>query len=297
MNNTIAIGGDGRLFKHGEDVSPLLDKANELGLNIIDTARKYGESEKVVGEYIRIHGPREKYFVISKGCHPNIRSRLNPRALTKDLEISLKTLDIGYIDLYFLHRDDFKADLEAILDVLHKYQVEGKIRKYGVSNWTHDRIEAFNDIARRKGYDLCAAVSNNFTLVPWVHDPWGGGEGCVSITGKQEEIDYMVAHNLPLYDYSPLGRGFLTGRDLSTLDESSKWAYCSEENLARLAKIKAIADKLGLDIPTLTLAYLANHEMNVIPVVSASSPARIQKNYQSVQIKLPKEIMDELKAL
>ncbi len=297
MNKNLAIGCDGRLFKTGEDVTALLDKAMELGLNVFDSARMYGESERVIGEYIRSHGPRDRYFVISKGCHPSLISRLNKKQLVRDMEKSLKTLDIGYIDLYFLHRDDHKCDLEEIIETLHDYMVQGKIKAYGVSNWKKDRIEEFNRICQSKGYPLCAAVSNNFTLVPWVHDPWGGGEGCVSISKDQAEIDFMVENNLPLYDYSPLGRGFLTGRDVSELDSSAKRAYVSEDNLRRLTRIKEIAKELNLDVPSLTLAYLANHKMNVYPVVSTSSPARLEKNFQAMQVKLPKEVMDELENL
>ena len=303
INQRIALGCDSKLFKHGGDITPIMDKCNELGLYIFDTARLYGKSEKVLGEYIRNHGPREKYFVISKGCHPYLWSRLNPRCLVKDLETSLKTLDIGYIDLYLLHRDDKRADLKAIIKILDKYQKAGKIKSYGVSNWTKDRMIEFNRTAKELGCEPISGVSNNFTLIPWVQDPWGGGDGCVSITSKKEEIDFMIENDLPLYSYSPLGRGFLSGRGKANinignyLDNASKRAYLSIDNLNRLAKIERIAAKLDLSVPQLTLAYLANHKMNVIPVVATTSVERLMENFASVQIKLDNDIMHDLENL
>ena len=303
ISSRIALGCDSKLFKLGGDITPIMEKCEELGLYIFDTARLYGESERVLGEYIRSHGPREKYFVISKGCHPYPWSRLNPRCLVKDLNKSLKILDIGYIDLYLLHRDDKNVDLKAIIKILDKYQKEGKIKHYGVSNWTKERIIEFNKVAKELGCEPVSGVSNNFTLIPWVNDPWGGGDGCVSFSDDKEAIEFMIKNNLPLYSYSPLGRGFLTGRGkanvdiVNYLDSACKRAYLSKDNINKLSKIEKIAEKLGLNVPQLTLAYLANHKMNVIPVVATTSIERLEENASSVQIKLDDKIMQELENL
>ncbi|MCR4562290.1 MAG: aldo/keto reductase [Bacilli bacterium] len=299
-----ALGCDGPLFKEGKDVTSIMDAAIGNGVTIFDSARHYGESERVIGEYVRSHGKREDYFIISKGCHPEPNNRLNPIELRKDIEDSLRILNAGYIDLYFLHRDQFDADLSEILMVLNEYVAAGKIRAYGLSNWTLKRIKEFNNVARGLGCKECEAISNNFTLIPWENDPWGGGEGCVSFSSDKEAYEYLKETGIPLYSYSPLARGFLSGKirsgDPETfefLDSGAKRAYLSKKNLAKLDEIEAVAKRLNLTIPQLTLAYLSNLDINLIPAVSTSSPKRLVENILALSIKLVPEVMEELKRI
>ena len=300
----LALGCDSPVFKKGEDVAYIMDAMLLEGANIFDSARKYGKSEEVIGEYIRAHGNRKDCFVISKGCHPSPFNRLNPKELRKDLEESLKTLDIGYIDLYFLHRDHLKADLKGILDVLNEYKAKGKILHYGLSNWTLDRILKFNQVADELGYEGAYAISNNLTLIPWEKDPWGGGEGCVSFSKDKQAYEYLQKTQIPLFSYSPLARGFLSGRvksddpsSFDILDGSARRAYYSKKNLKRLQAVEEIAKDLHLTIPALTLAYLANLDINVYPVIGTTSVERLKQNIESLSIRLPKETMERLKAI
>lgn len=299
-----ALGCDGYLFKKGLDITSVMDMAVFKGVYVYDSARHYKESERVLGEYIRNHGNREDYFVISKGCHPEPDNRLNPEELRKGIETSLKILNLGYIDLYFLHRDQFDANIKELLNVLNEYVSKGKIRSYGLSNWSIKRIKEFNEIARNLGYPEISAISNNFTLIPWENDPWGGGEGCVSFTGDKEAIEYLKETQIPLFSYSPLARGFLSGRvhsndpsSFKILDEGAKRAYLSERNIKKLAKIEEIATRLNLSVPQLTLAYFANQNFNVYPVVATSSPERLSQNIDSFLIKLDDEVMEQLTKL
>ncbi|MBR1846227.1 MAG: aldo/keto reductase [Bacilli bacterium] len=299
----IALGCSSRDFKEGKDVTALLDACFECGVNVFDTARGYGRSEEVLGEYLR-KKPRNSYYLISKGCLPLPFSRLKPHCLKSDLATSLKTLDVGYIDLYLLHRDDHKANLEEIFSILEEARKQGKIRAYGVSNWTSKRVAEANALCKKKGYAPITAISNNFTVLPWVHDPWGGGDGCVSITGKEDELTYLRENNIAIYAYSPLGRGFLTGRVKSTdpesiasADKASRRAYLSDANLARLRRIEEIATSLSISVPDLVLSYLCHQKEEVIPVIGTLSPKRIKDNLIAAQRSLPQEVYDELRLL
>lgn len=299
----IALGCSSDTFKRGGDVTELLDACFAAGVNVFDTARGYGHSEEVLSRYLKTK-PRDSFYLITKGCLPLPFSRLKPRCLIKDLEKSLATLDLGYVDCYLLHRDDRRADLEAIFAILERYRKAGKIRSYGVSNWTADRIKEANQICISHGYAPLAAISNNFTLLPWVKDPWGGGDGCVSLTGNEKELRCLKENNLPLYAYSPLARGFLTGRvrsdDPSSLhkaDKAARKAYLSDANIARLRRIEEIAQSLGLSVPDLTLSYLCHLDVKVIPVIGTLSPKRIAANALAAKTPLPPEVIAELRAL
>lgn len=299
----IALGCSSKLFERGEDITAIMDACFQYGVPTFDTARGYKRSEEVLHEYLK-DKPRDSFYLISKGCLPLPFSRLNPRCLKKDIEKSLTTLDLGYIDLYLLHRDDRRADLEEIFSILNEYKSAGKIKSYGVSNWTMERIQKANDLCKAKGFAPIQAVSNNFTALPWAKDPWGGGDGCVSLTGKEEELAYLKENNIPLFAYSPLARGFLTGRVSSTdpstfhnVDKASRRAYLSSANLARLNRIEDIAKSLGVSVPDLVLSYLCHLDLEVIPVIGTTSPNRLKANVEAAEKQFPQEIYDELRAL
>ena len=300
----IALGCDSKPFKKGKDVTEILDACRQIGINVFDTARGYGKSEKVLGEYIRTHGNREDYYVISKGCLPYPFSRVNEKCLIKDLEKSLTTLNIGYIDLYLLHRDDSGCNLRLLIQVLNEYIKKGKIKAYGFSNFTAKRVSQAERIA--KLYDLVGpiAVSDNLTLLPWVQDPWGGSDGCVSLTGKPDELKFFEERGYPIYSYSPLARGYLTGRvnsadsfDTKNVDKAAIRAYQSEENIERLKTLEGISKELNISIPSLTIAYLCNKKLKIVPVIGSTSPIRLKENMEATKIVLPEETMAALDEL
>jgi len=147
----------------------LLDRFAELGGNFIDTARIYSDwvpgefrrSERVLGDWLAARRNRESIVLATKGAHPFIDSLTLPRAsaaeIRDDLEGSLRTLRTGVIDLYWLHRDDSARPVEHFIDTLNVFLREGKIRAFGASNWTVDRIRAANVYARRSGQQGFAA--------------------------------------------------------------------------------------------------------------------------------------------
>lgn len=300
----ISIGCDSIPFKKGYNADDILDAAFVKGVTTLDTARGYGESEAVIGEWINRNENREKIYLISKGCLPRPFSRLNTRCLRKDLEKSLLTLATSYIDLYLLHRDDKKADLHSIFADLDQYRREGKILAYGVSNWSVERIREANRICEEKGYAKIAAVSNNVSLLPWERDPWGGGDGCKSFTGDEASLIACKEMGIPVYAYSPLARGFLTGRvnpdDITTLinvDFASKRAYLSERNLAKLRDLLQISASLGVSLATLTISYLTHLETRVVPVLGISKPSRIESNLKAANLELDQNTMEAVKEI
>lgn len=117
-------------------------------------------------------------------------------------------------------------------------------------------------------------------------------------------LSYLKEQGIPNFAYSPLGRGFLTGR-VKSMDPSSfhvlvasaKRAYLSEANLARLARIEEIAKRLNLSVSDLAIAYICNHPTKTIPVVGTTSPVRLEQNIGASKIVLDEETMKELMAI
>ncbi len=121
----------------------LLDAAVELGCTTLDTAHVYagGNSERGIGRWMQARGNREQMVIISKGCHHNAdRRRVTPFDLASDLHDSLARLQTDYIDLYLLHRDDPSLPVGPIVEAFNEHLAAGRIRAFGGSNWTHQRI-------------------------------------------------------------------------------------------------------------------------------------------------------------
>ena len=291
----IALGCDSKPFKFGFDCTNILDDMLKLGINLFDTARGYGHSEEALGKWIKLRNNRDKIFIYTKGCLPGLFSRMNPKALRHDIETSLKTLGT-YIDCYLFHRDDKRCDLKVMFGILNEYVAKGLIKSYGVSNWHKERIEEANRICKENGWPAISIVSNNMTAVKWVKDPWGGGDGCVSISRDKNEIEYYKANQIPMMSYSPLARGFLTGKVKSdysatwnNIDGASRRAYLSKENLKVLNRIEALARKKKTTVANISLSYLASKGMNIFPVVGTTSVERMKENLNAISNPLTEE--------
>lgn len=288
----------------GEDVNALLDDMYGLGINVFDTAENYGLSEVCLGRWMKERGNRDKLVLISKGCHPYGRDRVTPEDLRHDIEQSFERLGTDYIDIYFLHRDDLKIDPGVMVEVLNEYQKAGKVGIFGGSNWTHQRIAQANRYAADRGLMPFKASSPNFGLCDQIGDPFGGGAGCVTISGKagEEARRWYIDRNMPVFAYSSLGRGFFSGRVKSSdpegaknvLDEFAVKGYCYPDNFERLRRAEQLAEEKGAAVPQIALAWVLGQQVNVFPLVSASAKERMEKNLKALDIRLSEEEMNWL---
>ena len=127
----LILGGGGLNQSH----LPLLDQWYESGGRCIDTARVYGQSEQIIGDWIRFN-KLDDVLVITKGCHHDEHgNRVHSTALKEDLEQSLNALQVDHIHCYILHRDDESRPPEDILGDLQAHYQEGSIGSIGASNW------------------------------------------------------------------------------------------------------------------------------------------------------------------
>lgn len=274
----------------------LLDEAFKQGINVYDTARVYGQSECVLGKWIKKRKIRDKVVIISKGCHPNPAMRITPEALAEDLEESLRQLDTDYIDIYLLHRDSAEADIPQMLIQLNKYQSAGKIRLFGASNWTHQRIQYANECAEKMGLNGFAVSSPNYGVAIQKGDPWKGG---VSISGadNQEAVIWYWDNDMPVFAYSCLGRGMFSGKVRSNGIDKGKTnidcyaieGYWCDENILRLQKVEVLAERKKATIAQIAMSYVINSRMNAFPIVRLSTKRRIREAVSACDVNLTKE--------
>ncbi|MBN1937674.1 MAG: aldo/keto reductase [Anaerolineae bacterium] len=275
----------------------LLDQVFALGCTALDTANVYagGHSERGIGAWMQARDCREQVVIVSKGCHHNAdRKRVTPFDLAADLRDSLARLKTGYIDIYLLHRDDPDVPVGPIVDTFNEHLDAGRIRAFGGSNWTHERIQEANDYAARHGLVPFGVSSPNYGLAEQVQDPWG--PGCVTLSGpaNAEARAWYRANGMPIFAYSSLARGFFSGRITpdnvdqaeSILDHAGFTAYCHPVNVERLRRTIQLAQEKGCTVPQLALAYIIHSPLNVFALVGAANGDEFAENVKAFEINL-----------
>lgn len=288
---------------NGENADALLDGATERGVNAFDCARSYGYAEKILGEWMRRRGNRERMIVLSKcGDIRNGVVQVNRQVIEDQLETSLRTLQTDYIDIYLLHRYDPGTPVSEYIDTLNEAKRSGKIRVFGVSNWTVQRIREANRYAEESGLEAFSVSSPNFGLARQMEDLWGGG--CVSISGPEHQADraWYARTGMSVIAYSSLGRGFFSGRFRSddpegakrVLDSYAQKGYLYPENMRRLRKAEELAEKYGVTVPEIAMRYVFSSSMNVFAVVSTTNPGRLDSSVRAIRNPLPETEVAEL---
>ena len=275
----------------------LLDAVFEMGGNTLDTAHIYagGNSERGIGQWMRARGNREQVVIISKGCHHNAdRKRVTPFDLAADLHDSLARLQTEYVDVYLLHRDDPSLPVGPIVEAFNEHWRAGRIRAFGGSNWTHERIQAANDYAASHGLQPFTASSPNYGLAEQVLDPWG--PGCVTLSGPQSGTAraWYQGNQMPVLAYSSLGRGFFSGRVTpenfeeakGSLDKACLTAYCHDVNFQRLERAMSLAEQKGATVPQIALAYILRSPLNVFPLIGAATGEEFAQNLAALDLPL-----------
>ena len=290
----------------GDDASGLLDAALDAGINAFDCARGYGKAERSLGAWVAKRDNREQVVILTKCGNVGLFGRVHVDAgvIKREFSQSLKALNTDYVDIYLLHRDDPKTPASELVEALNELKAQGLIRCFGVSNWTHGRIQEANAYAEEHGLEGFSVSSLNFSLALQINDPWGGA--CVSISGPEgaDARTWYAEHGMPVLAYSSLGRGFLSGRFRSfdyegakrVLDGPAHKGYLCEENMHRLARAEKLAERDGCSVGDIALRYVFGSPMNVFAIASTTNPERMAGNLKAATHPLSAEDIAFLEA-
>lgn len=297
VQGTVPVG-----TKKLEESFALLDAVIEQGGTTFDTAHVYGggDNERAFGQWIRERGNREKVVILAKGSHHNQdRKRVTPYDIAADLHDSLARMQVEYVDLYVLHRDDPSVPVGPIVDALNHWKDEGVVRAFGGSNWSHDRIRQANEYAAEKRVTGFAVTSPNFSLADQLREPWSE---CVTISGPKNESArrYYAETQIPVFAWSSLAGGFFSGR--MTRENAPEWqdyfmklavdCYASEDNFRRLDRVTEMAEQKGATIPQIAMAWVMSQPLNLFALVGCNNGAEIAANAAALDIELtPQELL------
>lgn len=272
-----------------EKAATNLDAFIAIGGNSIDSAYIYcgGQSEEVIGRYMKERGNREKMVILTKGAHHNQNGpRVNAEAIREELAISLKRLQTDYIDLYALHRDDPNIPVSVVIDVLNEHVKSGAVRAIGVSNWSWQRIQAANEYAEANGLAGFTFSSPNLSLAKPNEPFW---TGCVS--ADEETCAWHEESQLPLLSWSSQARGFFTGRFTPEVRDNADLVrvFYNDANWERLERARQLAEKKQVSAIQIALAYVINQPFPTCAIIGAQSIEELRSCDEGSLIHLTKE--------
>jgi len=263
----------------------LLDAYIENGGNLIDTAHMYADweggercsSERAIGRWVRARGNREKVYIASKGAHPDLGTmdvpRVNPEAITHDIDEGLLISGLDYFDIYYLHRDDPRRPVGPIMECLHTQIQKGKIRAIGASNWQSSRIAEANAYARANGLQGFTASQIQFSAA----EPNRLPEADTTLLSMDKtEHDFYMRENMLVTAFTSQAKGYLSKKAAGlALSEGTRQQYDSAINDRLLVFVKAIAAKHNVSVTTVCLAYIWSQGFPGIPVLGCHHLAHL----------------------
>ena len=266
----------------------VFDDYFERGGNAFDTGWVYGKSRSVLlGRWIQARGVREQVVVIAKGAHTPL---CNPVALRAQLIEQLGWYGTEYADLYLMHRDNLDIPVGEFIDVLNEQVRAGRIRAFGGSNWSLERVRKANAYAKRKGLQGFSMVSNNLSLAEMVNPVW---EGCVHVHDAASR-QWLKKTGIVLLPWSSQARGFFVPsrahpdqRD----DESLVRCWYSEDNFKRQARAIEVAARYGVEPINIALAWVLNQPFPTFPLIGPRTIAETQSCVKALGILLTRKEM------
>jgi len=266
-----------------------IHRAIDLGVTFLDTADIYGPftNEELVGRAIRDRRDRvtlaTKFGNVRKADGSWLGINGKPGYVKEACDASLKRLGVSTIDLYYQHRVDADTPIEDTVGAMAELAAAGKVRYLGLSE------AAPATIRRAHAVHPIAALQTEYSL--WSRDPEG------------ELLDTCRELGIAFVAYSPLGRGFLTGRYRSLDDFApDDWRRNNprfqgenfKKNLDLVVKVEQLAKAKGCTPAQLALAWLLSRGENVIPIPGSTRRERVEENAGAAGIVLS---TDDVRAL
>lgn len=247
----------------------ILDAYTEHGGNFVDTADSYaaGRSEIILGNWMRARRARDETVVATKVGKSADHPGLSARHVTAAVEASLHRLRTDRIDLLYLHIDDPSVPFEETLLAVDELVRAGKVRAFGGSHHTGDRLIEARIASAQLGVARMAAMQNHYNLVYRREYETG-------LARVAADLDLGV---MPRF---ALASGFLTGKyrsksDLSGSRRAEVGRHLTRSGLRVLAALDAVAAEVDASPATVALAWLLSKPRVVAPVVSASTADQV----------------------
>ena len=283
-----------------EQAEACVARAFEVGINFIDTANVYarGGAEEFLGEVLAGR-PRDSYVLATKLYFPmddtGENQGLSQAQVRKQIDESLRRLQTDHVDLYQCHRYDAATPLEETMEALNEVVESGKARYLGFSEWTAPQIQASLDLSREHGWAKFVSSQPQYSML-W-REP------------EREVIPLCKANGISQIVWSPLAQGALTGKYKpgAAAPEGSRATSArmgqmmgnllDDDVLERVLRLASIAERLGITMAQLALAWVLREENVASAIVGASRPEQVHDNAGASGIELDSATLAEIDAI
>ncbi len=276
----------------------LLDRFVAAGLNAIDTADVYsrwvpghkgGESETVLGNWLKARGGRDKVIIATKVGFDQKQGGLAKDRILAKAEDSLRRLQTDYIDLYQSHLDDPATPLEETLAAHETLIKQGKVRAIGASNYTAPRLAEALKVSAAKGLHRYESLQPHYNLY--------------ERKGYEEALEPLaLEEGIGVIPYYSLASGFLTGkyRPDGNFTQSPRGAgvkaMLNPRGLRILAALDAVAARTRSTPASVALAWLMARPSITAPIASATSLRQLEELIAATRLSLDREAIAQLDA-
>jgi aryl-alcohol dehydrogenase-like predicted oxidoreductase len=268
-----------------EESFAVLDAFYEAGGNFIDTADVYsewkpgnagGESEIIIGEWMKSRGNRDKMIIATKVAKYSKRPGLSPININAAIEESLNRLQTEYVDFYYAHEDDATVPLVDTLIAFSQLITKGKVRHVMASNYSGARLAESLAISEKNNLTHYVGIQNYYNLV----------------ARKDFETDVapvVEIKNLASFPYFSLEKGFLSGKyrpgaSVDSMRAGGVEAFLNAEGYAIIDVLDSIAKNHNCSISAVSLAWLRSQKWVTAPIASARTVEQLTEIMQVVEL-------------
>lgn len=293
----LALGGNVFGWTADEEASfAVLDAYTAAGGNFVDTADVYsawapghsgGESESVVGRWLKARGNRDAVVVATKVGMLTGLDNLKADTIKTAAEASLRRLGVDHIDLYYAHQDDLDTPQEETLAAFDELVRAGKVRYIAASNFTAERLTSAVAVSEREGLARYVALQQHYNLVERSY------EGELSAA--------VEAAGLATAPYWGLAKGFLTGKyrpgvEVDSVRAAAASKYLDERGLRVLAALDEVAAAHDTTVAAVALAWLAAQPTVTSPIASARTVDQLTDLLPALELELKADEVERLTA-
>ena len=247
----------------------LIHRALDMGINFLDTANVYsnGSSEEIVGRAIRDFADRDEIVLATK-VHMATRpgpngSGLSRKSIMAELDASLRRLGTDYVDLYQIHRWDYRTPIEETLEALHDVVKAGKVRYIGASSMFAWQFSKALYLADLHGWTRFVSMQDHYNLID---------------REEEREMHPLCAdQEIAVIPWSPLARGMLArpwqSQTVRTdTDDVAKRLYDESENEREIVgRVARLAEDRGIPMAQVALAWVLHKSVVTAPIIGARS--------------------------
>jgi len=263
-----------------EDSIRIIHKALDAGINLVDTADSYGDSEEVVGRALK--GRRDNVVLTTKvgrpmGTDPN-QQGASRRWIMTAVENSLRRLQTDHIDVYQIHRPDPDTDIEETLSALTDLVRSGKIRSFGTSAMPASNLVEAHWVAERRGLERFRTEQPPYSIL--------------NRSIEREVLPVAQRYGMGILTWGPLGQGMLTGRVRRGQDNDVTRAkfftvFSDERRLDAVERLIPLAEEAGLSMPHLAMAFAISHPGVTSALLGARTMEQLDDLLAGVDVVLP----------